>query len=641
MATLTVTTTDDVVNAGDGVLSLREAVSQANATAAADTIVFASAIEGQTLVLTGGELTASRDLTIDGNQNNDETAITISGNRASRILNVTGMETDISLHDLTITAGRTEGDGDEFNRGEGEDGGAIKFIGRNLSVDNLVLSENDGYGLGGAIYFKGSAIKIENSELATNNSARGGAIFVSTGNILISLSDFVDNDGNYGGGAMESRSSGETFIQGSNFLHNFAFYDGGALDLSGNLTLENSQVCYNRARGIYGFGSQGGGIECASAVITGCTISDNSADFGGGIHAFGKLSINNSTIANNYAGYYFGGSGGGIRIRGDSTVINNSTITGNTAGGSPYGGGVGGGISPGSGTLEITNSIVAGNSVSGVGANSPEIYGTITRSNGHNIFGSDVAGNVAGDLENVAASRLFAGGLADNGGPTPTIALRDAADNPALAGANPADSPATDQRGVARPQPAGTNPDIGAFELNQSIGGGPTVILGNNRGEVLLGTAGPDLMRGFGGNDTLRGFGGADQLFGGAGNDVLYGKGGLDRLQGDAGADRFALRLLSDAPAGGPAYDEILDFSRLQHDRIDLGQLDAVAGTSGNQAFRFIGDDPFSRAGQLRVEATADGDFLVSGNVDRDLDADFAFVVHTGVAKLVAADFLL
>ena len=66
------------------------------------------------------------------------------------------------------------------------------------------------------------------------------------------------------------------------------------------------------------------------------------------------------------------------------------------------------------------------------------------------------------------ASLLFAGGLADNGGPTQTIALRDAADNPALGRADPATAPATDQRGVARPEPEGTNPDIGAFELEQS-----------------------------------------------------------------------------------------------------------------------------------------------------------------------------
>ena len=39
---------------------------------------------------------------------------------------------------------------------------------------------------------------------------------------------------------------------------------------------------------------------------------------------------------------------------------------------------------------------------------------------------------------------------------------------PGAGGADPADAPATDQRGVARPQPAGTDPDIGAFELNQT-----------------------------------------------------------------------------------------------------------------------------------------------------------------------------
>ena len=63
MATLTVTTASDVVDAGDGVLSLREAVAQSNATATADTINFASFIEGQTLRLIAGELTLSRDVT--------------------------------------------------------------------------------------------------------------------------------------------------------------------------------------------------------------------------------------------------------------------------------------------------------------------------------------------------------------------------------------------------------------------------------------------------------------------------------------------------------------------------------------------------------------------------------------------------
>ena len=234
-------------------------------------------------------------------------------------------------------------------------------------------------------------------------------------------------------------------------------------------------------------------------------------------------------------------------------------------------------------------------------------------------------------------SLLFAGGLADNGGPTQTIALRDAPDNPALAGADPADAPATDQRGEARPQPAGTDPDIGAFELNPKTAVPLNEIVGTPRGEFLSGTAGADLMRGLGGDDRLWGRPGDDVLFGDAGKDVLAGKAGIDQMTGGDGADRFLFRRVGDAPAAGPSYDEILDFSRAQHDKIDLRPIDANRAVGGNQAFHFVGDEAFTHAGQLRYEATPDGDFLVSGNTDRDLDADFAFVVRTGAEQLKAA----
>jgi hypothetical protein len=78
MATYTVTTAADVV-ANDGKLSLREAVAQANATPGADTIRFAAALEGKTLTLTRGELVLSRDVTIDGDWNNDGMEVTLSG----------------------------------------------------------------------------------------------------------------------------------------------------------------------------------------------------------------------------------------------------------------------------------------------------------------------------------------------------------------------------------------------------------------------------------------------------------------------------------------------------------------------------------------------------------------------------------
>ena len=66
MTIYTVDTNADIVDAGDGVPSLREALAKADATEAADTILFADAMQGQTIVLAGSQLTVNSDVTIDG-----------------------------------------------------------------------------------------------------------------------------------------------------------------------------------------------------------------------------------------------------------------------------------------------------------------------------------------------------------------------------------------------------------------------------------------------------------------------------------------------------------------------------------------------------------------------------------------------
>src|SRR5688572_24877858 len=97
MAYLTVTTPFDVAAPGDGQLSLREAIDQANASSDADTIRFVAALEGKTLVLTGGELPITQDLTIDGGRNDDGSEVTIDGSQSGRLLNISGMDTDVTL----------------------------------------------------------------------------------------------------------------------------------------------------------------------------------------------------------------------------------------------------------------------------------------------------------------------------------------------------------------------------------------------------------------------------------------------------------------------------------------------------------------------------------------------------------------
>src|SRR5215218_8031803 len=128
MATLTVTTLNDFVG-GDGFRSLREAVGQANATPEADVIQFAPGLEGGTLTLTQGELQLTQDVTLDGDVDNNGSRVTLSGNNASRVLNIIGSATDVALRDITLTHGYA-----------GDSGGAVRLGGGSLTITHASVS---------------------------------------------------------------------------------------------------------------------------------------------------------------------------------------------------------------------------------------------------------------------------------------------------------------------------------------------------------------------------------------------------------------------------------------------------------------------------------------------------------------------
>jgi hypothetical protein len=227
---------------------------------------------------------------------------------------------------------------------------------------------------------------------------------------------------------------------------------------------------------------------------------------------------------------------------------------------------------------------------------------------------------------------VVAGLLADNGGPTQTIALLDSAANPALhRGA--ADELTTDQRGEPRPAPAGTNPDIGAFELQEA----PPIVLGAARGERLVGTAADEHVRGLAGDDHLFGRGAGDRLQGGAGDDRLHGGEGGDLLHGGQGADHFVFRQPSHSTTS--EFDLILDFYRRQGDRIDLRGLDGDPGRPGDQRLEFVGRHEFDGKGEVRYTLEP-GHTVVEVNLDHDAAAELAFRLDRDF-PLRVEDFLL
>ncbi|SFD26925.1 S8 family serine peptidase [Tropicimonas isoalkanivorans] len=171
----------------------------------------------------------------------------------------------------------------------------------------------------------------------------------------------------------------------------------------------------------------------------------------------------------------------------------------------------------------------------------------------------------------------------------------------------------------------------GGRGLDRSWGGG-----GNDK---LFGRGGKDLLVGGDGSDLLKGANAADTLKGGGGADTLVGGKGSDGMTGGKGADRFVFTSVKDSPATAQR-DIITDF-RSGADTIVLSAIDANANRPGDQAFRFIGDDPFSGAPrELRVVQKSDG-VRVMADTDGDGSADFSLQLAGMTALPPAEDFVL
>lgn len=121
------------------------------------------------------------------------------------------------------------------------------------------------------------------------------------------------------------------------------------------------------------------------------------------------------------------------------------------------------------GTVTVLNTILSGNS----GGTGPDCSGVL-KSGDYNLIQNTNGCTITGaTAHNIYNQDPLLGPLADNGGPTPTHALRF--NSPALDSGS-SSGLATDQRGIARPVDSpevanvegGDGSDIGAYEVNPS-----------------------------------------------------------------------------------------------------------------------------------------------------------------------------
>jgi predicted outer membrane repeat protein len=525
-ATFNVTTTLDVVDAGDGLLSLREAINDANATAELDRIVLPAGTFAIQLQGNNDDANLFGDFDITNPvifKGVDAASTIIDADRLDRAFNILGPASGgflVKFRRMTIQNGFAADDGGAI---EVRDQSTTEFS--NLTLRKVNLLANYADSSGGAVRFNEAGnLTMRECEVTGNSAFSGGAVRMDEvgafrGDISALDCVFSDNYSESNGGALFS--TGNVTLTNTTLSNNFARLSGGGLHQAIGgipITMLNCLIDGN----IAGSGD-GGGIDASSSLVnlTDCTISNNrSGDRGGGLYgdSGSTLVLERCTVADNESD----SSGGGI-LASDLLTITNSTISGNRT--QSDGGGIC--MDFGSDVLQLTNVTVTGNlgnssggiflGMSGTGS-ATLLHVTITRNAGESSGGLTdntsapitlknclIAGNraandnqaeadVSGDFISLGHNLIgISGGtngfvngtngdqvgteaapldpqlldLANNGGPTQTHALKPT--STALDAGDNTGTPATDQRGLARIADGDGNTvatvDIGAFEL--------------------------------------------------------------------------------------------------------------------------------------------------------------------------------
>ncbi len=381
--------------------------------------------------------------------------VTLSGGESARILYFDSAydrtTPRLTVQRLTFRDGNSPAGDEDTAVG----GGAIYRDGGSLTVLDCRFENNRAPATGqdvagGAIYgFGGGETVIARSIFTGNAASDGGAVGSLNGHLTLLNSTFDGNaatgtDGNPGNGGcggaiyMDGGDELATFC-GVRITNNTAGHIGGGVfrvsnSDDGTMTIDRSTVSDNRVTAADDGNAGGLYLQGLDLSVSATTIARNQAFYNGGIWiSESHANLTNVTIAENTA---FGSNGGGVWLANEPTgtflnctIANNRSTAENQIAGAIFGAG-----------LSLKNTLIAGNTAMYTpGCNDEH------PSDGGNVQWPD--GALCSDDPLVADPEL--GELADNGGPTETLA--PASTSPAIGLGE--DCPETDQRGEARAEP--------------------------------------------------------------------------------------------------------------------------------------------------------------------------------------------
>jgi predicted outer membrane repeat protein len=359
-------------NYSHGHLSLREAMFLADTNSGPDaapvvnTIRFDPALTANgpaTILLTKGDLEVSHGISIIG-PGADLLAIDASGDdptpgvndaRGSHIFLFKGSNLtrliEVSISGLTLTGA------------DAVQGGAMYATATDLTLNGVTISGNAGSNGGGGVNTSNGNLTVIDSRIAdnvaTSDRGSGGGIFFSN---------------------LNGRLSAKLQIRGSEVSNNSAASSGGGIYISVSSVTSSTEM-----------------LTVEDTIVTGNSAKGD----GGGIRAYGNVSISNCTIANNTAVR----AGGGISIGGYNLQIEKTVVSQNSATS-------GAGVYTNSWLSTITDSTVSANRASGIGGgiyarNSTQLSKVIIDSNSSKTWGGGVFLGSGSDPSTITASTII------------------------------------------------------------------------------------------------------------------------------------------------------------------------------------------------------------------------------------------
>jgi CSLREA domain-containing protein len=308
--TITVSTTQDVLDGNDGVCSLREAIIAANMDAAsgaaagecpagngADIINFAADVSGSLTISPFSQplptITDSVSIVGPG-----APSLQVYLARDGSVFTFSGSGKVFSLSGINITGIGSASNGVYIGLGT-------------LNIDSVSIQSNRGTGGGITIWFD-AFVSVTNS-LISDNSAYGGGGIYNLGTLILKSSTVSSNTASFSGGGISNGILGKativnSAIYGNNATSGIGSADGGGIANGGVMTLTNTTVANNQATGA------------------------NANGRGGGLHNNGQLNIINSTISGNSTN----GTGGGLRVFSGTVTLQNTIIANSATGGDCY-----------------------------------------------------------------------------------------------------------------------------------------------------------------------------------------------------------------------------------------------------------------------------------------------------------------